>query len=64
MHREYPNIPALIGAASAELGIGKVYKSLDNAELTTFLEKSALFHTQYQKFGSVRFEKTADGGRA
>jgi predicted hydrocarbon binding protein len=63
MHREYPNILALIGAASAELGIGKVYKMLDNAELTTFLEKSALFHNQYQKFGSVRFEKTAEGGR-
>ncbi len=63
MHRDYPNILALIGAASAELGIGKVYKSLDNAELTTFLEKSALFHSQYQKFGRVQFEKTAEGGR-
>lgn len=63
MHREYPNILALIGAASAELGIGKVYKMLDNAELTTFLEKSALFHSQYQKFGTVQFEKTAEGGR-
>ncbi len=63
IHHDYPNILALIGAASAELGIGKVYKMLDNAELTTFLDKSALFHGQYQKFGSVQFEKTPEGGR-
>ena len=59
----YPNVLALIGAASAELGIGKVYRSLDNSELTKFLESIALFHNQYQKFGTVRFEKTAGGGR-
>jgi predicted hydrocarbon binding protein len=60
---KYPNVLALIGAASAELGIGKVYKSLDNTELTKFLESQALFHSQFQKFGQVRFEKTAGGGR-
>ena len=59
----YPHVLALIGAASAELGIGKVYRSLDNAELTKFLESIPLFHNQYQKFGSVRFEKTRGGGR-
>ena len=58
-----PNVLALIGAASAELGIGRVYKSLDSVELTKFLEGNALFHTQYQKFGSVKFEKTPAGGR-
>ena len=58
-----PNVLALIGAASAELGIGRVYKSLDSAELTKFLENNALFHNQYQKFGNVRFEPTANGGR-
>lgn len=63
LHGEFPNILALIGAASAELGIGKVYKMLDNAELVTFLEKTALFHGQYQKFGKVTFEKTPSGGR-
>jgi predicted hydrocarbon binding protein len=60
---KYPNVLALIGAASAELGIGKVYKSLDNTELTKFLESQALFHSQFQKFGQVKFEKTPSGGR-
>ncbi|HXG59451.1 MAG TPA: hypothetical protein VNL91_10550 [Thermoanaerobaculia bacterium] len=59
----YPNVLALIGAASAELGIGKVYKILDTNELTKFLENNALFHTQYQKFGRLRYEKTASGAR-
>jgi hypothetical protein len=60
---EYPNVLALIGAASAELGVGRVYKSLDSEGLTQFLESNALFHSQYQKFGQQRFEKTAGGGR-
>lgn len=57
------NALALIGAASAELGIGRIYRSLDSAELEQFLEKNALFHDQYQKFGKVHFEKTPAGGR-
>jgi predicted hydrocarbon binding protein len=60
---EYPNVLALIGAASAELGVGRVYRSLDSEELTQFLENNALFHNQYQKFGTVKFEKTPGGGR-
>src|SRR5437763_10894259 len=63
LKQKYPNVLALIGAASAELGIGRVYKSLDTAELTKFLEGNALFHNQYQKFGKVKFEKTPAGGR-
>ena len=63
MKATHPNVLALIGAASAELGIGKIYKSLDSEELVKFLENNALFHDQYQKFGSVRFEKTPNGGR-
>ena len=59
----YPNVLALIGAASAELGIGRVYRSLDSEELEKFLENNALFHDQYQKFGHVKFEKTPSGGR-
>ena len=59
----YPNVLALIGAASAELGIGRIYRSLDSAELAQFLENNAMFHDQYQKFGNVRFEKTANGAR-
>lgn len=60
---QYPNVLALIGAASAELGVGRVYKSLDSDELVQFLENNALFHSQYQKFGSQKFEKTPSGGR-
>ena len=60
---KHPNVLALIGAASAELGIGKVYKSLDTGELAKFMENIALFHSQYQKFGRVKFEKTPTGGR-
>ena len=60
---KYPNILALIGAASAELGIGRIYRSLDTESLVPFLENNAQFHDQYQKFGAVRFEKTASGAR-
>jgi len=60
---KHPNVLALIGAASAELGIGKLYKSLDTVELTKFLETNAQFHDQYQKFGRVKFEKTPGGAK-
>jgi predicted hydrocarbon binding protein len=63
LKQKYPNVLALIGAASAELGIGRVYKSLDSTELLKFLENQAMFHNQFQKFGNVRFEKTTNGGR-
>jgi hypothetical protein len=63
MKATHPNVLALIGAASAELGIGKVYKSLDSNELLKFLENNALFHSQYQKYGRVRFEKTGGGAK-
>jgi predicted hydrocarbon binding protein len=60
---KFPNVLALIGAASAELGIGRVYRLLDTEELVNFLENNAQFHDQYQKFGQVRFEKTPNGAR-
>lgn len=63
MKGTHPNVLALIGAASAELGIGRIYRSLDSDELLQFMENNALFHDQYQKFGKVRFEKTARGGK-
>ncbi|HEX8170440.1 MAG TPA: hypothetical protein VF824_07870 [Thermoanaerobaculia bacterium] len=63
LHARYPHVLALIGAASAELGIGRVYRSLDSEELLQFLANNALFHDQYQKFGSVSFEKTPKGAR-
>jgi len=60
---KYPNVLALIGAASAELGIGRIYRSLDSDELVKFLENNAVFHDKYQKFGTMHFEKTPSGGR-
>jgi predicted hydrocarbon binding protein len=63
LKHKYPNVLALIGAASAELGIGRIYRSLDTDSLTQFFENNAQFHDQYQKFGSVHFEKTAGGAR-
>jgi predicted hydrocarbon binding protein len=62
-HVKQPNILALAGAASAEYGIGKVYKALDSAELVKFLENEAMFHSQFQKFGNVEFQQTPRGGR-
>lgn len=60
---KYPNVLALIGAASAELGIGRIYRSLDTDSLIAFFENISQFHDQYQKFGQVRFEKTPTGGK-
>lgn len=57
-----PHILALVGAASAEYGIGTVYRVLDNKELTKFLDGIAHFHEQYQRFGRVTFTKTDAGG--
>jgi hypothetical protein len=60
---KYPNVLALIGAASAELGIGRIYRSLDSESLIQFLESNASFHDQYQRFGIVHFEKTPNGAK-
>ena len=62
-HLKHPNVLALAGAASAEYGIGKVYKALDSAELVKFLENEAMFHSQFQKFGNVEFQQTPRGAR-
>ena len=59
----YPHVLALLGASSAELGIGTVYRSLDNDELLKFLERIALFHEKYQRFGHLGFEQTTGGAR-
>lgn len=60
---KHPNVLSLIGAASASLGIGRIYRSLDSESLIQFLESNAMFHDQYQKFGTVKFEKTPNGAR-
>jgi hypothetical protein len=62
-HARYPHVLALLGASSAELGIGTVYRSLDSEELLKFLEKIALFHEKYQKYGRLTFEATPGGAR-
>ena len=61
VHTRYPYILELIGAASAELGIGRVFHELDAAELYAFLENLAQFHAQYQKFGRLTLERTPTG---
>src|SRR5262245_53850975 len=58
----YPHILALVGAASAEYGIGKIYRALDDKELVGFLEGIARFHEQYQNYGRVTFTRTPGGG--
>jgi hypothetical protein len=62
-HRSHPHVLSLMGAASAEYGIGKIYRALDDARLITFLEGIARFHEQYQKYGRVTFTRTGKGGR-
>jgi hypothetical protein len=50
---KHPHVLALLGAASAEYGIGTVYKMLDSAVLLTFLQGISRMHGQFQKFGRV-----------
>src|SRR6185369_1571815 len=57
-HKRYPYILDLVGAASAELGITRVFQSLDDAELYAFLERLARFHEQYQRYGHLDVERT------
>jgi hypothetical protein len=62
-HARYPYILELVGAASAELGIGRVFQQLDAAELYAFLDNLAQFHEQYQKYGTLTIERTPTGAR-
>ncbi len=59
----YPNILDLIGAASAELGITRIFNDLDAAELYAFLERLTQFHARYQQYGSVTCERFENGAR-
>ena len=59
----YPHVLALLGAASAEYGLGKVYRALDEKELIEFLNGIANFHAQFQDYGRVVFTPTPGGGR-
>jgi hypothetical protein len=61
MHQRYPHILSLVGAASAELGISRVYRELDIEELVAFLEGITRLHSQYQNYGRVEFVRTAGG---
>ena len=62
-HARYPHILELVGAASAELGIGRVFHQLDADELYAFLENLAQFHERYQKYGQLTLERTPTGAR-
>jgi hypothetical protein len=59
----HPNILSLVGAASAEYGIGKVYRVLDSVELMKFLEGIVLFHERFQKYGRVVCTATPAGAQ-
>jgi hypothetical protein len=61
-HAKHPEILVLLGAASAEFAMGRVYRALDDTVLTKSLENVAAFHQQYQKYGRVQFKKTDRGG--
>jgi hypothetical protein len=63
LHERYPHILELVGAASAELGIGRVYRELDAKELVAFLERISRFHHQYQHFGRIELNLTPNGAR-
>jgi len=63
LHHRYPHILTYVGAASAELGISRVYRELDIEELVAFLSGIARFHHQYQNYGRVEFERTPNGAR-
>lgn len=51
-----PYVIEALGAASAELGITRVYRKLDEGELQRFLQQVAAFHTRYQTFGRAEVE--------
>jgi hypothetical protein len=63
LSRSRPDILTLLGAASAEYGIGRIYRALDTGELTKFLEGIASFHQQYQKYGRTVFTRTSGGAQ-
>ncbi len=63
LHERYPHILELVGAASAELGIGRVYRQLDARELVAFLERISRFHHEYQHFGRIELTLTPNGAR-
>jgi hypothetical protein len=60
----YPYILELVGAASAELGITRVFHQLDEKELYTFLDNIGRLNDLYQKFGRVVIQRTENGARA
>ncbi len=59
----HPHILTLLGAASAEYGIGSIYRMLDTKELLQFLEGIARMHDQYQKYGVITFTATPHGAQ-
>jgi len=58
---QHPDILRFIGAASAELGITRVFQDLDASELYAFLDRLAQFHRQYQKYGYLEVERVENG---
>jgi hypothetical protein len=52
-----PYVLELLGAASAELGMTRVYRKLNREKLAEFLDQVAPFHSHFQKFGRAEVEQ-------
>jgi len=52
-----PYVLELLGAASAELGMMRVYRKLNREKLAEFLQQVAPFHSHFQKFGRAEVEQ-------
>jgi len=52
-----PYVLELLGAASAELGMTRVYRQLNREKLAEFLDQVAPFHSHFQKFGRAEVEQ-------
>ncbi|SRR5581483_7279400 len=60
---QHPHILYYIGAASAELGLSRVFQKLDAGELYAFLQRLTQFHEQYQRYGYLELERLENGAR-
>lgn len=58
-----PYILELLGAASAELGMTRVYRKLNREKLAEFLEQIATFHSHFQTFGRAEVEQQHGAAR-
>lgn len=58
-----PHMLVFLGAASAEFGIGTIYRAFDSRELLAFLQGIVLMHERFQKYGRVSCHVTSNGAQ-